>query len=241
MDTETIVNFFKELSKCQYFAHEEYESIEKFKYNGITLAEGTESYYYKLQEMFINFKMAIIEMSDEREKVIALYEQFSYLKKVYLDIPNEQIIKRMEHDYRTSRNASLAKSIKRAKFLREMNIVQQSFITETILFILNIVEVNKPIKETNKQLPQPISPTIRTVICQPLPLQNPNSPRKYPNTLHGIRDFALYMGIGMTKASKIVKSEILPRDAQYNVGNVWIFNIQKLEQLKKEHPELLVS
>lgn len=57
--------------------------------------------------------------------------------------------------------------------------------------------------------------------------------------LRGVREFGKFLGIGTTNASHIAKSEILPKDIQYKVGKVWIFNAEKLEKYLAEHPEAL--
>ena len=58
--------------------------------------------------------------------------------------------------------------------------------------------------------------------------------------IKGVKGLAQYLNIGTTKAQDIINSNTLQENGvAYRVGNGWIFNAQKLDEILSKNPTLL--
>lgn len=222
MDASIFFDFIKELSRCDYIEGSE-ECIEKFTYNGITYAQGRETYDKKLSDMFFSCKQELMSiMTSGTSGSTVLNTMMSECKKVqsqYYDIPDKTYINGMERDYEGSNNASLLKSIREAKFLNEMVAIQQYYLSEFMDYVSNLMGIKKPEDELNEI----------EVIQKP----------QESNIIKGVQGLADYLHCGKTKAQSIINSKILEKEGiQYDAGG-HRFKKDKLEALLAKQPDIL--
>lgn len=157
MNSSPIFEFINELSECNYNTLAEPYTLESFKYNGITYAESSDTYSKVLQSHFLGFKASTLELSankSERELRTVL-DELERVSGQYYDVPDDLCVESMENDYASSHNQSLLKSIREAKFLKEMVAVQKFFTAEAIRFVSSLLpeqSVSKEAKQT--EVPQ---------------------------------------------------------------------------------------
>ena len=221
MDASTFFDFIKELSRCDYIAGSE-ECIEKFTYNGITYAQGRETYDKKLSDMFFSCKQELMSiMTSGTSGGTVLSTMMSECKKVqsqYYDIPDKSYIDGMERDYEGSNNASLLKSIREAKFLNDMVAIQKNYLSELIDYIGNLLGEKKP----------------ENVINETEVNQKPQE----SNIIKGVQGLADYLSCGKSKAQAIISSKILIEEGiQYHSGG-HRFKKDKLDALLTKQPEI---
>ena len=135
----TVFHFIEELGKC---SHNPLSGIQEYTYNGISIRQGTETYTLILNEQFTQFKNDVIELDENKLKVI-LNEL--YCKKVqYFDVPTEEDIARMKYDFQYSQTRSFKNDIDMAVFARDMYLIQQWYIEEAIKFISSLLPKETP-------------------------------------------------------------------------------------------------
>lgn len=235
MDTKTITSFLCEVVRCDYDPFND-KTVEEFTYNGITYAQGRESYYQVLNGMFNDFKACVLHIAVQGKELLngILADYHKAKKGVYYDIPDEDTIASMKRDARTNNNPSLKQSIKEAYFLNEMVDIQRYFLEEAISFLEGFLK--DPCYETdanhnacNKDKEEGIK-TVKTTSPQKSDVQ----------VISSIQGLADYLGCGKTLAASIVKSGVLmERGIQYMVGKCWKFNRQNLDEYLKENPQFL--
>lgn len=136
MSTQSVYDFLREITRCDYTTA--YSGpIEAFAYNGVTYAQGAETYQTILEDKFNLFKTAVLDISlqDKGNILSALIQDFKKAAQTYYDIPDEDYIQGMERDEQGAHSQSLRKSIKEARFLNEMVSRQKWFLSEAISFL----------------------------------------------------------------------------------------------------------
>ena len=116
-----IYTFLDELKRCDYTLLNNSTIIEDFKYNGVTYAEGSETYNKLLNNMLTSFKELMIEKSKSVQ--IEILHELKEISETYYDIPTMDAITQLENDYSRQliKNKSILFSIRQGKFLKEMN------------------------------------------------------------------------------------------------------------------------
>ena len=159
MDTKTISEFVGELRKCSYYNLGKTGDLAEFTYNGIGYCEGPESYHLKLEELFLRFKMAVIEMlPGGGAQIHPLWREIKALSERYYDVPDSDTLAALEKEYLTNKIESIARSIKEVKFLQQMHSQQVFFIKEALSFLEENMkdEMRSICKE--QQIPEAESP-----------------------------------------------------------------------------------
>lgn len=144
MDTKPIFSFLAELTRCDY--HEGCgKPLEVFTYNGISYAQGRETYQIILNDKFNDFKSCVLEISlQNKEALFPVLREFQKAdEETYYDIPDGDYICQMERDALSNDNKSLRQSIREAYFLKEMVSLQKWFIQEAISFLCGFVGESK--------------------------------------------------------------------------------------------------
>lgn len=100
-----IYTFLDELKRCDYTLFNNSTIIEDFKYNGVTYAEGSETYDKLLNNMFTSFKRMAIEKPKSAQ--LAILRELKEVSETYYDIPTWEAITQLENDYSRQLNVSL--------------------------------------------------------------------------------------------------------------------------------------
>lgn len=137
----TVFHFIEELGKC---SHNPLSGIQEYTYNGIFIKQGTETYTLILNEQFTQFKNDVIQLDENKLKVIL--NELYCKKEQYFDVPTDEVIESMKHDYQYSQTRSFKQDIEMAIFAHEMSLVQKWFINEAIKFVSSLL----PTEETNE-------------------------------------------------------------------------------------------
>ena len=169
MDTKPIFSFLKELTRCDYTTITN-GVLEDFTYNGVTYAQGSETYQKILADSFSDFKACIFEASlQSKDSLSAILSDYRKAQmETYYDIPDSDYIKGMENDTRNNDNRSLRQSIREAYFLNEMVRIQRWYIEEAIDYLEEFTGDTKktqkkkdasaaPIKEKESKLSRRLS------------------------------------------------------------------------------------
>lgn len=148
MDSKPIFSFLKELTRCDYTTTTN-GVLEDFTYNGITYAQGSQTYQRLLADSFSDFKECVFEASlQNRDSLSAILSDYRKAQvETYYDIPDSDYIKGMENDARNNDNRSLRQSIREAYFLNEMVGVQKWYIGEAIDYLEGFVGEEKKIQK----------------------------------------------------------------------------------------------
>lgn len=222
MDTKAVKEFIDELIRCEYHPTGGYGNLLEFRYNGISYAESSMAYEQKLQVLFNNFKIAVIDaLENGTSQTKALYNELSELETRYYDVPDDGIIQSMEHDYETLQTKPLEQEIKEAKFLKEMHGEQMLFIKQGKTFLCGLLE---------EQFVPPQQIAVDTEI-----IEEDSS----DNIIYEIKGLMNYLKCGKTKAQDIVSSGILKnKGIQYWSGG-WRFKRKELSEYLKDNPDAL--
>ena len=228
-----ITDYIKELGRCAYHPSGGNGNLEAFTYNGITYAESSAAYHLKLNDMFTEFKMAIIDtLAHGTERAKALLGELTEISQQYYDIPSNETISSMERDNATAHSNSLQQEIREARFLQEMNGEQQYFTQSAIEFLKSLI-VNEPCKEVEQSS------------VEQQPQQEEQSPvEKKPQqeikVISGVQGLADFLGCGKTKAMEIVnEGKLIEAKIQYQVGRTWKFDAIKLREKLDKNPDFL--
>ena len=151
-----IYKFLDELKRCDYTLLNNSTIIEDFKYNGVTYAEGSETYNKLLNNMLTSFKELMIEKSKSVQ--IEILHELKEISETYYDIPTMDAITQLENDYSRQliKNKSILFSIRQGKFLKEMNDRQKDYTQKAIAFLESLTtetstEAKKHIIEQQKE------------------------------------------------------------------------------------------
>lgn len=151
-----IYTFLDELKRCDYTLLNNSTIIEDFKYNGVTYAEGSETYNKLLNDMLTSFKEQMIEKSKSVQ--IEILHELKEISETYYDIPTMDAITQLENDYSRQliKNKSILFSIRQGKFLKEMNDRQKDYTQKAIAFLESLTtetstEAKKHIIEQHKE------------------------------------------------------------------------------------------
>lgn len=151
-----IYTFLDELKRCDYTLLNNSTIIEDFKYNGVTYAEGSETYNKLLNDMLTSFKEQMIEKSKSVQ--IEILHELKEISETYYDIPTMDAITQLENDYSRQliKNKSILFSIRQGKFLKEMNDRQKDYTQKAIGFLESLTtetstEAKKHIIEQHKE------------------------------------------------------------------------------------------
>lgn len=151
-----IYTFLDELKRCDYTLLNNSTIIEDFKYNGVTYAEGSETYNKLLNNMLTSFKELMIEKSKSVQ--IEILHELKEISETYYDIPTMDAITQLENDYSRQliKNKSILFSIRQGKFLKEMNDRQKDYTQKAIAFLESLTtetstEAKKHIIEQPKE------------------------------------------------------------------------------------------
>lgn len=151
-----IYTFLDELKRCDYTLLNNSTIIEDFKYNGVTYAEGSETYNKLLNNMLTSFKELMIEKSKSVQ--IEILHELKEISETYYDIPTMDAITQLENDYSRQliKNKSILFSIRQGKFLKEMNDRQKDYTQKAIAFLESLTtetstEAKKNIIEQPKE------------------------------------------------------------------------------------------
>lgn len=151
-----IYTFLDELKRCDYTLINNSTIIEDFKYNGVTYAEGSETYNKLLNNMLTSFKEQMIEKSKSVQ--IEILHELKEISETYYDIPTMDAITQLENDYSRQliKNKSILFSIRQGKFLKEMNDRQKDYTQKAIAFLESLTtetstEAKKHIIEQHKE------------------------------------------------------------------------------------------
>ena len=151
-----IYTFLDELKRCDYTLLNNSTIIEDFKYNGVTYAEGSETYNKLLNNMLTSFKEQMIEKSKSVQ--IEILHELKEISETYYDIPTMDAITQLENDYSRQliKNKSILFSIRQGKFLKEMNDRQKDYTQKAIAFLESLTtetstEAKKHIIEQHKE------------------------------------------------------------------------------------------
>lgn len=151
-----IYKFLDELKRCDYTLLNNSTIIEDFKYNGVTYAEGSETYNKLLNNMLTSFKELMIEKSKSVQ--IEILHELKEISETYYDIPTMDAITQLENDYSRQliKNKSILFSIRQGKFLKEMNDRQKDYTQKAIVFLESLTtetstEAKKHIIEQHKE------------------------------------------------------------------------------------------
>lgn len=151
-----IYKFLDELKRCDYTLFNNSTIIEDFKYNGVTYAEGSETYDKLLNNMFTSFKRLAIEKPKSAQ--LAILHELKEVSETYYDIPTWEAITQLENDYsrQLNKDRSILFSIRQGKFIKEMNDRQKDYTQKAIAFLESItgIEDTKPIAEQPKEQPK---------------------------------------------------------------------------------------
>lgn len=151
-----IYTFLDELKRCDYTLFNNSTIIEDFKYNGVTYAEGSETYDKLLNNMFTSFKRMAIEKPKSAQ--LAILHELKEVSETYYDIPTWEAITQLENDYsrQLNKDKSILFSIRQGKFIKEMNDRQKDYTQKAIAFLKSIttetgIEDKKPTAEQPKE------------------------------------------------------------------------------------------
>ena len=223
-----ITDYIKELGRCDYHPSGGNGNLEAFTYNGISYAESSAAYHLKLNDMFTEFKVAVIDtLAHGTERAKALLGELTGISQQYFDIPSNDDISSMERDNATLHNNSLQQEIREARFLQEMNGEQKYFTQSATEFLKSLI-----CKEVEQ------SP----VEMQPQQEEKAPAEEKKPqqDKISGVKGLANFLGCGMTKAMEIVNGRKLEAaKIQYRVGRGWRFNAIKLREALDKNPDFL--
>ena len=228
-----ITDYIKELGRCDYHPSGGNGNLEAFTYNGISYAESSAAYHLKLNDMFTEFKVAVIDtLAHGTERAKALLGELTGISQQYYDMPSNDDISSMERDNATLHNNSLQQEIREARFLQEMNGEQKYFTQSAIEFLKSFI-VNEPCKEVEQ------SPAEQ----QPQQEEKAPAEEKKPQqdkVISGVKGLANFLGCGQTKAMEIVNGrKLVEAKIQYRVGRTWKFDAIKLREKLDKNPDFL--
>lgn len=236
MNTKAIYDYLDELSRCEWDAMAE---IASCSYNGFSISEGAEIYQQKLKTMQREAEESLLDMSiaGQQQALNTFHEKAKEICEQVDDVITPEYVEGLRADARgRSRTQKIQDEIDKGQFIVQMHGIQCYFRNELLNFISRLKDapmaVTVPVITVPTQTQNPATVTDSEIPAQ---THGEHSVR----LLHGVREFGKFLGIGTTNASHIAKSEILPKDVQYKVGNVWIFNAEKLEKYLAEHPDAL--
>ncbi len=152
--SEPIVDFTKEVGRCSYHALESNQELENFIYNGVSYAEGVETYRLKLQNLFGDFKGAAnsVALQSGSDRVLkSILGDLEKIKGQYWDIPTQDVIEGYEKEMATGKYPHHKNTIREMKFLQEMVSVQQDCTAEAISFIKGLLGDKSDVVEDNKK------------------------------------------------------------------------------------------
>lgn len=181
-----IYTFLDELKRCDYTLLNNSTIIEDFKYNGVTYAEGSETYDKLLNNMFTSFKKMTIEKPKSVQ--LEILHELKEVSETYYDIPTWEAITQLENDYsrQLNKNRSILTSIRQGKFIKEMNDRQKDYTQKAIAFLESIttetgIEDYKPTAEQPKEKAKEWLTLDEVVALYNLPKNNIKS-RQWRNT-----------------------------------------------------------
>ena len=235
MNTTDVFGFIADLGKCY---HNPFLPIKDYTYNGIHITQGAETYEIVLQDKFARFKAAVCEMSEVQRRLVL--EELKAAEGQYFDVPDDEIIARMQQDYERSLTEAFRDEITMARFALDMCRIQKRFIAEGIDFVNRLIPMG-----TETDGPQPTTVHSADDTEQQTEQQIEQKQIKTESdkeVISGTRGLAEHLGCGKTMAFSIIKSgKLIEVGIQYKVGNCWKFNARRLDKYIAEHPELLAN
>lgn len=238
MNTKAIYDYLDELSRCEWDAMAD---ISSCSYNGFSISEGPGIYQQKLKSMQRVAEEALLDLliAGQQQALNAFHDKAKDISEQVDDVITPEYVEGLRTDARgRSRTRKIQDEIDKGQFIVEMHGIQCYFRNELLNFISRLKK-DAPMAVTVPVITVPTqTQTPATVTDSEIPTQTHGEDSE-KRLLYGVREFGKFLGIGTTNASHIAKSEILPKDIQYKVGKVWIFNAKKLEKYLAEHPEAL--
>ena len=126
---------FEELDRCEYVSDYEYKgTLEDYKYNGVTYAQSTITYYSILLRMYRDFLCEWGALSDvDKMAVRVLFDEVKKKRYIegtfFFDVPTMEIIQGMKNDRVPRRD------IEMARFVFDMACQQSHFLNEVMSFL----------------------------------------------------------------------------------------------------------
>ena len=231
--SEPIVDFTKEVGRCSYHALESNQELENFMYNGISYAEGVETYRLKLQNLFGDFKGAVnsVALQSGYDRVLkSILEDLEKINGQYWDIPTQDVIEGYEKEMATGKYPNHKTTIREMKFLQEMVGAQKSYVQQAIDYIRGLLSEESPI-------------TINEVVEKKVDIEEKGEKHDKDNNeniIGGIRGLKQYLACSLDKAQRLSNSGVLKRAGiQYGDKCKWYFKKDKLDEYIRNNPETL--
>lgn len=222
MEIRAIYDYLNEVSRCEWRDNAIANGI---KYNGIDIAQGTETYQRKLERMQSEAEEGILSLaSSGHDKVIrAIYRKVQEINEQDYDVVTNEAVEALKQEFPLPRAEGIKAEIQLGEFVIEMHSLQLYHLSRLLTFI------NSLLNDTTVEVTQP-EPEAR-----PTPTENKADKR----IIKGVKGLSEHLGIGITKAQEVLNSGILERKGiSYRNGNAWRINAQKLDDMLSNNPNI---
>lgn len=213
-----ILDFLNEMRRSDWY-HDIPSQLRK--YNDISIHESEQSYYNKIAPLYSAAVIALVNVSSDKYNILqSLIDEVKDCQDSF-EIPSEELLNSLMHDYNQSNHQirGLKEDYDYLCFVRECIKIQKDFLNRF-----------------RNKFPQKRTDTIEIKETESTSTYNTN--KKEP--IKGVKGLAQYLNIGTTKAQDIINSNTLQENGvAYRVGNGWIFNAQKLDEILSKNPTLL--
>ena len=219
MEIRAIYDYLNEVSRCEWRDNAIANGI---KYNGIDIAQGTETYQRKLERMQSEAEEGILSLaSSGHDKVIrAIYRKVQEINEQDYDVVTNEAVEALKQEFPLPRAEGIKAEIQLGEFVIEMHSLQLYHLSRLLTFI------NSLLNDTTVEVTQPEA--------RPTPTDNKEADKRI---IKGVKGLSQALGISTTKAQEIFNSGILQRNGvAYRNGKAWRLNAEKLNYLLADEP-----
>lgn len=215
-----VTDFLNEVMKCVV-------GLDTYRYNGLTVQQSSNAYQIKLIQLYNDAINALIENVNFEENN-ALHKKINDVveAQALFDIPTEEDLQSIYHDFFLYNTPSLKKDYEFYKFIFDCAQLQRYYFQK-------FMDCFNSQKQKEEILPKhfAVSPTVNT---------DDRDNARNQNIIEGIEGLMNELSIGKTKATQLSTSKLFRENGiRFKVGKSVRFYKDKLEKLIKSNPNIL--